>query len=111
MERQAARWRAYTRAVAGLIIAGAIAGAAMVLLGGPSASPQPARGRVVDHGTVVVSNPHEILLTDNVSKAPLVISQCDDHGNRVFASRHPEWRQAVRDPSCSPPPSEGGGGS
>jgi hypothetical protein len=75
--------------------------------GGETASKgEPSSGRVIDHGTVIVKNPIDVLFTDSTTDVPIVLSQCDNHGHRVFASRHPEDFVVIDDPSCPDGPAQ-----
>jgi hypothetical protein len=49
--------------------------------------------------TTVVRTPIDVLIPDQGDAYP-VYSQCDGHGHRVFASRHPERFVVITDPSC-----------
>lgn len=53
-----------------------------------------------------VTNPVEVFFRDSTGfSVEPVYSQCDNHGHRVFASRHPIDFRVLDDPSCPGAPS------
>jgi hypothetical protein len=62
-----------------------------------------AANSMLRNAPVVVGTEVEVLLTDEQGTeggVEPVYSQCDRHGHRVFASRHPIHFQVVEDLSC-----------